>query len=601
MTDRVGASAVVAVVACAYVGFGLFVGGGYDPGRDVAVAYSIVHDGARPLLGPLIAGSAHLGPLWYYLLALPMTVSPTWLAAAMAAVVVGALQFPLAYAAGKRIGDRSLGLLWVAALAMPGFASFESVGFASTNAVRTAVIATLYCVLRARDTPHSGWWFAAGLAASCATHAHPSCAWIAIIVFLRALLSPAVVTTILRERVNAVLAALAGFALPFVPALFAAGSLLDASRQVASANIDVANLARVPALLWSVAWTGPHAIMEAVFATANTLSGNVATVVALLGIAGALRGLVAALGRDSAARWGLLMLLAAASFVAFVRPVTPVYMTYSIIPGYALLVASGWRWFSNTRPLALFIAPALCAAAIAGIGIVHAMRDGGGRIDIPSLANVTHAPSPRATPTDIWLYAASVDPLGRALCADPAPVYASLAYALDVFYAMPLRLHCAELLRRFTDEHDTGSTTARGHLALALRRYRDVGAVPSLRVGGLGIDRVARIVAAPPHRDLPQDARYPPHEYRSGPATHVEYGFDAAASELVVVSNPRVTWMPDWDSRVQCNGVPVDAASADLVTRVYRCAGNRSNHWTVDVAAVDPRALEIVTFVARMR
>ncbi|MEO6929822.1 MAG: hypothetical protein ABI190_11730, partial [Casimicrobiaceae bacterium] len=439
------------------------------------------------------------------------------------------------------------------------------------------------------------------LAASCATHAHPSCAWIAVIVCVRALLSPAVATTLLRERVAAVLAALAGFALPFVPALFAAESLLDASRQVASDNVGFANLARVPALLWSVAWTGPHAIMEAVFAARNTLSANVATVAALLGIAGALRGLVAALGRDSAARWGLLMLAAATLFVALVRPVTPVYMTYSIIPGYALLVASGWRRFSNTRPLAIFVVPALCAAALAGIGIVHAMRDGGGRIDIPSLADVTHAPSPRATPTDIWLYAASVDPLGKTLCADPAPVYASLAYALDVFYAMPLRLHCAELLQRFTVEDASHPSVARGRLALAMRRYHDLGAVPSLRVGGLGIDRVARIVAAPPRRDLPQDARYPPHEYRSGPATHIEYGFDAPAPELVVVSNPRVTWMPDWGSRVQCNGVPVDAASADLVTRVYRCAGNGSNHWTVDVAAADPHALEVVTFVARMR
>lgn len=605
MTARAfSGAAIVAVIALAYVGFGAFVGGGYDPGRDVAVAFAIAHDGARPLLGPMIAGQAHLGPIWYYVLALPMLIAPTWLTAAMTAVVLGALQFPLAYATGKRLGDRTLGVLWAVALAMPGWASFETVGFASTNVVRTLVLATIYCVLRARDpSPRRaspGWWFAAGLAAAAATHAHPSSAWLAAIVLICAWRRPGRVATHVRDEVAAVLAVAAGAAVLFIPALMAPASLVASTRAVAEGNIAMANLARIPALLWSVTWSGPHAIMAAVYLPGRAFAGNMATVSALLGLVGVLRGVGAAVGGHRAARWAVVLVLVSVAFVALVRPVTPVYMAYSIIPGYALLVACGWRAWARRLPLAWFVVPALVAASVAGIGVVHAMRQGGGRVDALQLSNITHVASATPIATDNWLPAIGVDPLGRALCADPMPVYGALAYVLDVFYTMPVRMHCAAQLRQFTDESPAG--TAHGRLGLALRRYRDLGAEPAARYGGLGLDPIARIVAAPPHRDLPIDATYPPHPYEGGAPARMAFTFDAPAAELVVVSNPRATWMPDWQSDAQCNGAPLAPATQDLVTRVYRCAsGGVGNHWQVGVAAADPRALEVVTFTPRMR
>jgi hypothetical protein len=593
-------AAIVALVAVAYVAFGTFVGGGYDPGRDVAEAYAIVHDGARPLLGPLVAGHVQFGPGWYYFLALPMFAAPTWFAAAMAAVLAGALQFPLAYAAGKRLGDSALGMLWVVALALPGWASFESVGFASTNVVRTLVLATICCLLRARDTPRLTWWLGAGLAAAAATHAHPSCAWLGALAGICAWMRPGRVSTHVRDSVAATIALAVGFALPFVPALFASAPILATTRAVAEDSIAIANLARVPALLWSVAWTGPHAIIAAVYPPGHELATNVATVSGLIGIAGALRGVVAAMSGDRAARWGIALLLAATAFVALVRPVTPLYMAYTIIPGYALLVASGWRAFSRSRPLAMFVLPALVAAAVAGVGVVRSMQQGGGRVDTPILADITHAPSPVPVATDVWLAAHAADPLGRALCAEPMPVYGALAYVLDVFYAMPLRMHCASSLPRLTDE--STASAARGWLGLALRRYVDLGAAPATRSGGIGLDVVARVIAAPPHRDLPTGTAYPPHAYVGGAPVRIEYAFEAPGDEWVVVANPRVTWMPAWDSDASCNGVPVAPAARDLVTRVYRCGADASaKRWLIGVTAADPRTIEIVTFVPRMR
>jgi len=57
--------------------------------------------------------------------------------------------------------------------------------------------------------------------------------------------------------------------------------------------------------------------------------------------------------------------------------------------------------------------------------------------------------------------------------------------------------------------------------------------------------------------------------------------------------------VPAWTSDVRCDGAAVVPVAADLVTRLYRCAAGSMHRWQVDVAAADPRAIEIVSFVPR--
>jgi hypothetical protein len=591
-------AAVVALIAVGYLAFGAFVGGGYDPGRDVAVAWSIVRDGATPLLGPLIAGHAHLGPAWFYALALPLALWPAWLSVALFVMLVGACQFPLAFAAGRRLADARLGMLWALALAMPGWASFESVGFASTNVMRTLTLATVYVLVRVRDAPRLAGWLGAGLLASLATHAHPSCAWLVLVAAAAAWRRPGAAGAPLRPRAAALLAVAAGFALPFLPLLAAPPAVVASTYDVAGANAGIANLARVPALLWSIAWRGPQAIMSAVYPPAHVPAANVALLAALAGIAGALRGVAAAIGGDRAARLGVALTLVSVVFVALIRPVTPVYMAYSIVPGYALLVAAGWRALLRRWPFAtaIGVGVVLATALAVGVGVVRSMRDGGGRIE-PVIADITRPLPATPTPPDVWLAALDADRLGRALCVAPAPVHGALAYVLDVFYAMPLRMHCAAEVPRFTQE--AAGTPAAGRLGLAMRHYRALGAAPSQRIGGIGLEAVARIVAAPPRRDLPQDDTYPPHPYIAGAPLRIGYAFDAPSAEVLVVANPRVTWMPGWTSDVRCDGTALAPVSADLVTRLYRCPAGSLHRWQVNVAAADPQAIEIVSFVPR--
>jgi hypothetical protein len=95
--------AVVAAFMAIYIASSFFGAAGPDTARDVAAALAIRDLHALPLHGPLLAGTSHLGPLWFYLLALPMMIDRSWLGVALFVAVIGSLQFPLAYAAGSSV------------------------------------------------------------------------------------------------------------------------------------------------------------------------------------------------------------------------------------------------------------------------------------------------------------------------------------------------------------------------------------------------------------------------------------------------------------------------------------------------------------------
>lgn len=580
---------LVALITAGFILCGAWMAAGYDSGRDMAAAWAIAHDGARPLTGPLVAGSVQLGPLWFYLLALPLAISSTWLAGALTATVLAALQFPLAYLAGTRLAGRTLGLLWAVALVLPGWGSFESVGFASTNLVRVSVVATLYALIRARTTPHSAWWLLAGLAAAVALHAHPSTVWLLPIVLWQALRHPGILGQHFRDAVVALGATSVGIALPFIPLAWSAPALLGSAAQVADANAGFAQLLRTPALLWSVAWDGA-ATLFATLASASRAAHAAAVIASLLGIAGALAGIAGALRGERIARMALALTLVSTLCVAFLRTSTPLYMLYTVVPCFALLVATGWQRLLRGRALLLVVLPALACAATAGAMLVRAQQAGGGFVDGARIINVTAAPATRV-PADVWLPAYAVDALGRWLCARPAAVYGALPYLLDVHYTLPLRMHCPQSMATIANE-SAGRT---GYVGLARARWRELGASPPQAIAGIGIAAATALIAAPPRRDFVLDARYPPHPYVAGDAVRAAYAFTLPAGQALVIANPRVTWMPGWQADVRCNGIALPPATADAVTRVYRCPGDAaSTQWEVAITAIDPRAVELV-------
>src|SRR5262245_27325546 len=49
-----------------------------DLARDIYTALRVAQGEKFPLLGPILASTLHLGPIWYYLLALPLLLGNSW-------------------------------------------------------------------------------------------------------------------------------------------------------------------------------------------------------------------------------------------------------------------------------------------------------------------------------------------------------------------------------------------------------------------------------------------------------------------------------------------------------------------------------------------
>ena len=166
---------VVIVLMAAQMACGAFASiASSDTNRDIFFAEQVATGTGFPLTGPAINGMLHLGPLWYYLLALPLLLVRNAAAVTGFVAALSALQFPLAYALGRRFGSTRCGLLFALALALPGW---MNVALASTThpiVAPTALLIGVFTALnyRARpDLPHAVQF---GLACVLMLTAHPT-------------------------------------------------------------------------------------------------------------------------------------------------------------------------------------------------------------------------------------------------------------------------------------------------------------------------------------------------------------------------------------------------------------------------------------------
>jgi hypothetical protein len=186
-----------------------------DLARDVYVALRLARGEEMPLQGPVLAGTLHLGPVWYYALAAPIALGAGWLAVVAVVALVGALQFPLAYLAGKALHSRLAGMLWAGLLLLPSWSTFESLFPEHTQWTATFTLAAIVAALRFERTSRPRYFVGLALACVLAVHAHPSAAGLALIG--GAMLALGLRRGVLRPRTIAVAVAVA--ALPFAPLL----------------------------------------------------------------------------------------------------------------------------------------------------------------------------------------------------------------------------------------------------------------------------------------------------------------------------------------------------------------------------------------------
>ena len=595
-------AAVVAAFMAIHIASSYFGAAGPDTTRDVAAALAIRDLGALPLQGPLLAGTSHLGPLWFYLLSLPMLVSRSWLGVAVFVAVISSLQFPLAYAAGRRLIDRRFGLLWCALLALPGWASFQLVGFSHTNLVPTCSMLVLYALVRLAQQRQARWLVAAAAAFSLALHAHPTTIVLAPIIAIVALLAMPSGGALLRWSVPAILVAL----LPFAPLLAdrtaAAAPLIAQAAVYASSTMHASNLLGTGPLLWAMLADGPRIVADAFLAMAPGVPAAATIAVLALELA-ALAGLLFAARRQPLpVATALLATVAAAALIAWLRPATPFYMTYALLPLVAALAALGLYGLCaglHERGAALLrgiVGLALLLHAAFAAGIAATIASGDVVLDVASRLDVKqHDAAP--APAEPWLPAHAVDASGAFLCRQQGSIvlHGAYGYLEHVYLGLDHRLHCGIL-----DVRLAGIEPAAGvHLVgIARPAWRALGWMPSIYFGGIGVTHAADVLW--PTRGLPppDGSVYPPPAIAPLPTRAVSIDANVPGDRALIVAFPYVPWMLPPQIEVSANGVARTPLTRDVATAVYtcrECVGAASVAWRVSIVSSAPERVDVVT------
>jgi hypothetical protein len=233
--------------------------------RDLLAAEGIARLHVFPSSGPNFnQGTFALGPIWFYVLAVPSLLGLSLSSSALYVGALASLKLPLAFRSGVLLGGRRLGWCLAAAACWPGVQAFQWLWWSTPNVLETCLWGCCVFATHALgDAPGRWrWWIATAALFGLAIHAHP------LAVLYAPLLGAAWIRWCLglsplerrRGIAPSLLVGLAAFAVWFLPgrAVFlpggSAGSsglgLLRVAWEQAHASARLANLWNVPIAAW---------------------------------------------------------------------------------------------------------------------------------------------------------------------------------------------------------------------------------------------------------------------------------------------------------------------------------------------------------------
>lgn len=538
-----------------------------DFARDLFVAWRFLRGEEVPLAGPVLAATIHLGPAWYWLLAALLGVLRSWLGVVLALGLLSALQYPLAYLAGKALHSRRAGLLWAVLLALPAWSSFE--WMLPQHYVLTAplVLAVLLCALRWHRRPRTKYLVGMALGLVLAVHAHPSS--IGLVWIVLAALAAALPQRQLQPR-PLLLAALVAL-LPLLPYLwwswhngfadFRAGGdyLLDGQ--------STGSIWRAGAVLHAALLGGAAYWLDTLLQAPRWLQW------ALMGVLTLSFALAAvALLRRRALRvspWQLLAMIAAVALTtALIRSATTYYMTTPLRCVALGGVAAGLALLGETR-LAVLLRAGLVALVLAVQGAATVAADrylasGSWPFNFQALFDVA---SPGTEPMRLPLLPSyAMRASGEFLCAQAA-VAAHGAYARHLLYdyALEMRLHCDR-----ADVVVGGADAQRTHwLGLSKSVARQAGLTAPQRVGPLHLFPVRQVLNGEAI-GMPDRPLYPVHLPVTNEHTTRTFALELGAGEHVAVSEMAFFIAPA-DVEFRAQGRSFVQRADDGVMRVFGC------------------------------
>lgn len=577
--------------------------GADDTYRDIDMAQSIVSGHYFPLNGPTINNIFHLGPVWFYLLALPL-----WLIGNPAAVnatmgLLGALQFPLAYQIGKRFGSQRLGLLFALALALPGWSAFPLVLMTHVTVVPTCILFGALATLRYRENPRAGRALVLGLALACMLHAHPTTL---LLVTLFALAAAMVAPRAQRIAHGALVAsAILAFLAPMLvhQALSGWPDFATASTY-ATTRLALPAPARVAKLLLAVSDYGADYVARFWLEARKPWLSLLLALNAIWFLA-ATAGLVLTVrGDPRRRRWVValvLVLLAQTLFVIVLREITPFWMIYAHLPLIAALVALGLD-----RVCAIGLVPRLFTGVLVTGWMLWSMAawsylalspwhgiEGRAKHDVHGLMDIIEH---ETVTVPFTVARIPVWQLGD-LAADCAPVtlYAHYALFVDKSFGVGALAHCSS----YTQIRLGGMPDATHPARLGLRDYvwAKLGMQPQCWIDSLGVTAPAAIWHSPQALPIVDAIDYPLRQLPIAPKRFTVNG-SAAGADAIVVSNRALHYGPFQVLAAHVDGIAIAPLWTDQATAVLRAPQDLRDHshvaWSIDIDST-PAFVDVVT------
>ncbi|HEX4480074.1 MAG TPA: hypothetical protein VH082_04650 [Rudaea sp.] len=568
-----------------------------DLSRDMFVVWRLLRGEQWPLEGPVLNGMIHLGPVWYYLLALLQLIGRTWFGTIVLLGLIAALQIPVAYLLGKELHSRRAGMLFAIGLVVPSWTTYEWMLPLHPILSALLVVAFLLCCVRYWRSGKRRYFYGMAIAFTLAMHAHPSnigCAWVGLFVLIRA-------RHVKVRWWDFVLAAFLVIAplLPFVYADALRGFQdFHKSTAFAADPKSTGSLAKIPALFVAVAFGGTRYLLE-IFGDLGVRGAMIAAcVVALGGVAGAIGLIVAIRDRRTRPTASLAIIATLAMFatLAILRAQTPYYMTTSSRIFLVGLVAIGLASLGAHTVSRAARWGAACVAILAALVTTYGHARDQVRGVWPfawmPMFDVA-APASDAAPL-LLLPTYAMDTSGRFLCSvDKPSIHGTYANQLTQNYGVEMRLMCGR-----DDVHIGGSEEGRSHwLGLSRAMFARLTTKPVHRLGPLGVVP-ARPVSEQAARLEPDVPRYPAYLPAAKDAKPMHLSVDIHAGEYVAVANLGFAFNVDPIVQVKVDGNAVEPVASDRVSAVYACNCEKSGtaRLEIDVSATDLPDVDVTVF-----
>lgn len=550
---------------------GLLASPTIDSMRDVYQAYAIAGGGHWPLQGPQLAGSVHMGPAWFYLLAIPALIGDNLHVISLFVFALSGLKFYLAWYLGRQLHSPTLGLAFALMLALPSWSSTQLLIWTHTSVLETAILAYLILLRGAIVHARIRSWTALGAAYSLAIHAHPTAAPFGWLMLLAA--------STVRRRPGLALWLLLGFTIPFIPYVLSQAvqgfpdlSALDRYGRTEFAPGGLRELAR---LVYSIVVVGPNLFYK------TTLPDNVAPVfimvhwaIVVTGLAGLLISIRQIPQRlRQLAMIGLANFFLVTLFVILIRSRTPWHLAYASSLSLAFLYAICWTAVLEYMPKARWLLAPVVVAIYASViwSATVQIENSSLRFQEKVFYDVKNLRSEWGPP-GLMIPARYASAHGLFLCSEPMALHGPYAAAIDVHLGLEAAFTCG----RRDSIVLGGNDPSRTHWVGVSRPIENaLGTAPRSRVGNVGLYTPLAIGDAGKPLALPEGDRNPPRRFLQTDQREFEsvrLGSDVPSALLI--SKTVGVFLGLDIHQVLCNGEPADLIVDTNYAWLYACSAD---------------------------